>query len=175
MSDSALVGLGVCLCAALHYVAKLYMTHASARDLMGGGAPTLDGLIFPPLMGVLGVFLLSEARGWLLIGTWLALLALAIAGFRLAETIGKRRSPVSVVGDQYHCRLHGCRVEFKNLRSADEARHAKAPAHRPEYQRARAERFPLGLSRDPRVTGAYYCPVCEEEQVRFLDAASPRP
>lgn len=82
--------------AVLWFVFKLYVAYDAARDPFGGGGvPTLDGAIFPPLALVLGLG--AIAPDWPIAGLvliWLAATAFGFAvHFALARFVKRRGMP----------------------------------------------------------------------------------
>ncbi len=69
---------------------KWFIAYDVARDPMtGGGVPTLDGVIFPPILITVGLFFFNIMSFWWLVGTWLLLTAFFGGTHWLLVWIGK--------------------------------------------------------------------------------------
>ena len=89
------VGGGILVAGALIYFAvKLKVVYWVARDpANAGGVPTVDGIVFPPIVTAIGVSFIAPGQpAWVYIIVWLSSIAVAVVGFLLAFRLGSRRN-----------------------------------------------------------------------------------
>lgn len=82
--------------AALMFAFKNYVVYDVARcPLGGGGVPTLDALIFPPVFATVGIWMTRASRSdswrwWMYAVVWLCVLVVACLVFAAVDRCGTR-------------------------------------------------------------------------------------